>query len=58
MFKRWNEAAPFGALVLAGREPLIHDHGVVPMVEGVTADHHNLSHHGQERAFFTSPTDD
>ena len=29
---------------------MIHDHGVVPLVAGVTADHHNLSHHGQDEA--------
>ena len=29
---------------------MIQDHGVVPQVEGVTFDHHNLSHHGQDEA--------
>ena len=29
---------------------MIQDHGVVPQVEGVTSDHHNLSHHGQDEA--------
>ena len=29
---------------------LIHDHGVVPQVEGVTGAHHGLSHHGQDEA--------
>jgi hypothetical protein len=29
---------------------MIQDHGVVPMVEGVTGDHHNLSHHGLDQA--------
>ena len=27
---------------------LIQDHGVVPQVRGVSADHHSLSHHGQD----------
>ena len=27
---------------------MIQDHGVVPRVDGVTGDHHNLSHHGQD----------
>ena len=27
---------------------MIQDHGVVPQVAGVTADQHNLSHHGQD----------
>ena len=27
---------------------MIHDHGVVPKLSGVTADQHNLSHHGQD----------
>lgn len=26
----------------------VQDHAVVPKVEGVSADHHNLSHHGQD----------
>lgn len=26
----------------------IQDHGVVPQIEGVSAEHHNLSHHGQD----------
>ena len=29
---------------------MIHDHGVVPQVAGVTTDQHNLSHHGQDEA--------
>jgi hypothetical protein len=29
---------------------MIQDHFVVPKVEGVTANHHNLSHHGQDEA--------
>lgn len=27
---------------------VIQDHGVVPTIEGVTSEHHNLSHHGQD----------
>ena len=26
---------------------VIQDHGVVPQIPGVPAEHHNLSHHGQ-----------
>ena len=29
---------------------MIQDHYVVPQVEGVTGNHHNLSHHGQDKA--------
>ena len=29
---------------------MIQDHGVVPMVPGVTGEHHGLSHHGQDPA--------
>ncbi|RMF40391.1 MAG: DUF1552 domain-containing protein [Planctomycetota bacterium] len=29
---------------------MIQDHFVVPKVEGVTGNHHNLSHHGQDRS--------
>ena len=29
---------------------MIHDHGVVPQVAGVTSDQHSLSHHGQDDA--------
>ena len=29
---------------------VIHDHGVVPQVEGVNSEHHNLSHHGKDPA--------
>ena len=29
---------------------MIQDHGVVPQVDGVSGDHHNLSHHGQDPA--------
>ncbi len=29
---------------------MIHDHGVVPQVQGVNADQHSLSHHGQDAA--------
>ncbi len=29
---------------------MIQDHGVVPQVEGVAADQHSLSHHGQDEA--------
>ena len=29
---------------------MIQDHYVVPQVEGVTGNHHNLSHHGQDRS--------
>ena len=29
---------------------MIQDHGVVPKVEGVSGEHHNLSHHGQDKA--------
>lgn len=29
---------------------MIHDHGVVPQIEGVNADQHSLSHHGQDEA--------
>ena len=29
---------------------MIHDHGVVPQVEGVSSDQHSLSHHGQDEA--------
>ena len=29
---------------------MIQDHYVVPKVEGVTGNHHNLSHHGQDRS--------
>ena len=29
---------------------MIQDHGVVPVISGVTGDHHNLSHHGQDGA--------
>ncbi len=29
---------------------MVQDHSVVPKIEGVTGDHHNLSHHGQEPA--------
>ena len=29
---------------------MIHDHGIVPQVEGVTSDQHSLSHHGQDEA--------
>tara|TARA_B100001123_G_scaffold256446_1_gene285967 strand:- start:1128 stop:2267 length:1140 start_codon:yes stop_codon:yes gene_type:complete len=29
---------------------MIQDHFVVPQVEGVTGNHHNLSHHGQDRS--------
>ena len=29
---------------------MIQDHGVVPQVQGVTTDQHNLSHHGQDEA--------
>ena len=29
---------------------MVHDHSVVPKVEGVSVDHHNLSHHGQDRS--------
>ncbi len=29
---------------------MIHDHGVVPQVEGVTQDQHNLSHHGRDES--------
>ena len=29
---------------------MIQDHYVVPKVEGVTGNHHNLSHHGQDQA--------
>lgn len=29
---------------------MVQDHAVVPKVEGVSADHHNLSHHGQDRS--------
>ncbi len=29
---------------------MIQDHGVVPKVDGVTADQHSLSHHGQDPA--------
>jgi len=27
---------------------MIQDHGVAPRIEGVSAEHHNLSHHGQD----------
>ena len=27
---------------------VIHDHGVVPYIDGVKSEHHNLSHHGQD----------
>ncbi len=27
---------------------MIHDHGAIPQVQGVSVDHHNLSHHGQD----------
>ena len=27
---------------------MIQDHGVVPTIQGVSGDHHNLSHHGQD----------
>ena len=27
---------------------VIQDHGVVPKIDGVSAEHHNLSHHGQD----------
>jgi len=29
---------------------MVQDHYVVPQVEGVTGNHHNLSHHGQDRS--------
>ena len=29
---------------------MIHDHGAIPQVQGVSVDHHNLSHHGQDDA--------
>ena len=29
---------------------MIHDHGVVPQVQGVSGDQHSLSHHGQDEA--------
>ena len=29
---------------------MIQDHGVVPVVQGVSVDHHNLSHHGQDES--------
>ena len=29
---------------------MIQDHGVVPIVDGVTSDLHSLSHHGQDEA--------
>ena len=29
---------------------MIQDHGVVPIVEGVTSDQHSLSHHGQDES--------
>ena len=29
---------------------MIHDHGVVPQVQGVSGDQHSLSHHGQDTA--------
>ncbi len=29
---------------------MIHDHGVVPQVQGVNGDQHSLSHHGQDEA--------
>jgi hypothetical protein len=29
---------------------MIQDHYIVPKVEGVTGNHHNLSHHGQDKA--------
>ena len=29
---------------------MIHDHGVVPQVQGVSGDQHSLSHHGQDDA--------
>ena len=29
---------------------MIQDHFVVPKVDGVTGNHHNLSHHGQDKA--------
>ena len=29
---------------------MIHDHGVVPTVQGVSGDQHSLSHHGQDEA--------
>ncbi len=29
---------------------MVQDHSVVPKVEGVSGDHHNLSHHGQDPA--------
>ena len=29
---------------------MIQDHQVVPRVEGVSAEHHNLSHHGQDKS--------
>ena len=29
---------------------MIHDHGAIPQVQGVSGDHHNLSHHGQDDA--------
>jgi len=29
---------------------MVQDHSVVPKIEGVSGDHHNLSHHGQEPA--------
>jgi len=29
---------------------MIQDHGAVPIIEGVTGQHHNLSHHGQDEA--------
>ena len=28
---------------------MIQDHYTVPKIEGVTGDHHNLSHHGQDK---------
>ncbi len=29
---------------------MVQDHAVVPQVEGISTDHHNLSHHGQDPA--------
>ena len=29
---------------------MIQDHGTVPVIEGVSGEHHNLSHHGQDTA--------
>jgi hypothetical protein len=29
---------------------MIQDHSVVPKIDGVTGEHHNLSHHGQDQA--------